>query len=80
MRPPVLTPNPHTPHTAQARTVTAPSRPTPGGTGPVPLVTGPYTSGNCSLSRQKSSTRTKADVGLGYARTGANDSRFNDYY
>ena len=46
----------------------------------IPCVTGPYTSVNCSLSLQKSSIRTKADVGLCYARTGANDSRFNDYY
>jgi hypothetical protein len=46
----------------------------------IPCVTGPYTSVNCTLSLQKSSIRTKTDVANGYARAGANDSRFNDYY
>ena len=46
----------------------------------IPCVTGPYTSVNCTLSLQKSSIRTKTDVANGYARTGVNDLRFDDYY
>lgn len=46
----------------------------------IPCVTGPYTSVNCTLTLQSSSIRTNTDVGSGYARTGANDIRFNDYF
>jgi hypothetical protein len=46
----------------------------------VPCVAGPYTSVNCTLTLQKSSIRTSTDVGEGYARKGADDPRFNDFY
>jgi hypothetical protein len=46
----------------------------------LPCVTGPYTSVNCTLTLQKSSIRTSADTGPGYARKGSDDVRFNDYY
>ena len=46
----------------------------------IPCVTGPYTSVNCSLTLQKSTIRTSTDVSQGYLRSGANDTRFNDYY
>ena len=46
----------------------------------IPCVAGPYTSVNCTLTLQKSTVRTSSDVGSGYARSGAKDIRFNDYY
>jgi hypothetical protein len=46
----------------------------------VPCVAGPYTSVNCTLTLQKSSIRTSTDVAEGYARKGADDVRFNDFY
>lgn len=46
----------------------------------LPCVAGRYTSVNCTLTLQKSSIRTRADVGKSYARTGPDDLRFNDYY
>ena len=46
----------------------------------IPCVAGPYTSVNCTLTLQKSTIRTSADPGKGYARQGSDDPRFNDYY
>jgi len=46
----------------------------------LPCVAGPYTSVNCTLSLQKSSTRTSTNVADGYARKGLDDPRFADYY
>jgi hypothetical protein len=46
----------------------------------LPCVAGPFTSVNCTLTLQKSTIRTTADLGTGYARQGADDSRFQDYY
>ena len=46
----------------------------------LPCVAGPYTSVNCTLTLQKSSIRTTADLTGGYARQGSDDSRFDDYY
>jgi hypothetical protein len=47
----------------------------------IPCVTGPYTSVNCTLTMLKSSIRKSALVGDdGYARAGAEDSRFSDYF
>jgi hypothetical protein len=46
----------------------------------VPGVAGPFTSVNCTLTLQKSTIRTTADIGVGYARQGSDDSRFDDYY
>lgn len=46
----------------------------------LPCVAGPYTSVNCTLTLQKSTIRTTAALGGGYARQGSDDSRFDDYY
>ena len=47
----------------------------------IPCVTGPYASVNCTATLTKSSVRTSGVVGGdGYARTGADDSRFNDHF
>ena len=47
----------------------------------VPCVTGPYASVNCTATLVKSSVRTSGVAGGdGYARTGADDSRFNDHF
>jgi hypothetical protein len=47
----------------------------------IPCVTGPYTSINCTLTLLKSSIRKNSLVGEdGYARAGAEDSRFSDYF
>ena len=51
----------------------------------IPCVTGPYTGVNCTLALQNSSMRTSPQLpGAGgaasYARTGANDNRFSDYF
>lgn len=47
----------------------------------IPCVTGPYTSVNCTLTLLKSSIRKNSLVGEdGYARNGAEDSRFSDYF
>jgi hypothetical protein len=47
----------------------------------IPAVTGPYTSLNCTLTLLNSSIRTTAAAGdHGYARHGAEDPRFSDYY
>lgn len=49
----------------------------------IPSVTSPYSSVNCTLTLQKSTIRTKPILlgnGDGYAREGAEDSRFNDFY
>jgi hypothetical protein len=46
----------------------------------LPSVAGPFTSVNCTLTLQKSTIRTTPALGTGYARQGADDSRFQDYY
>ena len=46
----------------------------------LPCVAGPYTSVNCTLTLQKSTIRTTADLTGGYARQGSDDIRFDDYY
>jgi hypothetical protein len=46
----------------------------------IPCVVGPYASVNCTLTLLKSSTRTAATVGDGYARQDADDPRFHDYF
>jgi hypothetical protein len=46
----------------------------------IPCVAGPYTSVNCTLMLTKSYIRTATDLGDGYGRQGAEDSRFSDYY
>jgi hypothetical protein len=47
----------------------------------IPCVTGPYTSVNCTLTLLKSSIRKNSLVGEdGYARNGAEDGRFSDYF
>jgi hypothetical protein len=46
----------------------------------IPCVAGPYTGVNCTLALQNSTIRTSTDVSAGYARTGANDTRFSDYF
>ena len=47
----------------------------------IPCVTGPYTSVNCTLNLQRSSIRTSSLLQEGsYAREGAEDSRFSDYF
>ena len=47
----------------------------------IPCVVGPYTSINCTLTLLKSSIRKSSLVGEdGYARAGADDSRFSDYF
>ncbi len=47
----------------------------------IPCVTGPYASINCTLTLLKSSIRKNSLVGEdGYARTGAEDSRFSDHF
>lgn len=47
----------------------------------IPCVTGPYASVNCTATLTRSSVRTSGVVGGdGYARTGADDSRFNDHF
>src|SRR5690606_17235900 len=45
----------------------------------IPSVVGPYASINCTLSLLRSSIRTSAIGGAGYARQGADDGRFIDY-
>ncbi|HVZ38033.1 MAG TPA: toxin [Candidatus Kapabacteria bacterium] len=45
----------------------------------IPSVAGPYASVNCTLSLLRSSIRTSTISNSGYARTGADDSRFTDY-
>lgn len=47
----------------------------------IPCVTGPYTSVNCTLTLLKSAIRKNPLVGEdGYARAGAEDSRFSDHF
>jgi hypothetical protein len=46
----------------------------------LPCVAGPFTSVNCTLTLQKGTIRTTPDLGTGYARQGADDRRFEDYY
>lgn len=47
----------------------------------LPCVAGPYTSVNCTLTLQKSSTRISTQLPNGkYARINSDDSRFDDYY
>lgn len=47
----------------------------------VPCVTGPYAGVNCKLTLLKSSIRTSPVLGDGaYARDGAEDGRFSDYF
>ena len=46
----------------------------------IPCVVGRYASVNCTLSLLKSSIRTTPIIGESYARGGAEDSRFNDYF
>jgi receptor-binding and translocation channel-forming TcA subunit of Tc toxin len=47
----------------------------------IPCVTGPYTSINCRLTLLKSSIRISPQLGEeGYARAGADDSRFSDHF
>ena len=46
----------------------------------LPSVTSSLTSVNCTLTLQKSTIRTTPDLGAGYARQGADDNRFQDYY
>jgi hypothetical protein len=46
----------------------------------IPCVAGPYASVNCTLALLKSSIRKSSLLGDGYARTGAEDSRFADNY
>lgn len=46
----------------------------------IPCVAGPYTSVNCTLTMTKNSIRKETGVGDGYARQGAEDSRFSDHY
>ena len=46
----------------------------------IPCVTGPYTNVSCTLTLTKSSLRTSPDVGDDYARQGADDGRFIDYF
>ncbi len=47
----------------------------------IPCVTGPYASVNCTLTLLKSSTRTSPVLRDGvYARDGAEDERFTDYF
>lgn len=46
----------------------------------IPSVVGPYTSLNCTLSLLRSAIRTSTSVTDGYARTGADDERFVDYF
>ena len=47
----------------------------------VPCVTGPYASVNCTATLVKSSVRISGVAGGdGYARTGADDSRFSDHF
>lgn len=47
----------------------------------VPCVTGPYSSVNCTVTLLKSTIRSSAVLGDdGYARTGAEDGRFNDQF
>jgi hypothetical protein len=47
----------------------------------IPCVVGPYTSLNCRLTLSKSSIRTGAVAGdNGYARQGADDQRFSDFF
>ena len=46
----------------------------------IPCVAGPYTSVNCTLTMTKSSIRKETGVGDGYARQGAEDARFSDYF
>ena len=46
----------------------------------IPCVTGPYTSINCTLTLTTSRIRKSALIGDGYARNGAEDSRFSDYF
>jgi hypothetical protein len=46
----------------------------------IPSVVGPYTSVNCTMTLLKSSIRKSAVTGDVYARDGAEDDRFSDYY
>ncbi len=46
----------------------------------IPCVTGPYASVSCTLTLLKSSLRTTPVVGDTYARTSAEDARFDDYF
>lgn len=47
----------------------------------IPCVVGPYTSINCTLTLLKSSIRKSPLIGEdGYARSGADDSRFSDHF
>ena len=48
----------------------------------LPCVTGPYTGVNCTLTLQKSAIRKTAALNAagGYAREGAEDERFSDYF
>jgi hypothetical protein len=46
----------------------------------VPCVTGPYIGVNLTLTLLKSSIRTSPAVGNDYARSGPDDTRFDDYY
>lgn len=47
----------------------------------IPVVTGPATSVNCTLTLLKSAIRTTPQIGdSGYARTDLEDQRFSDYY
>jgi hypothetical protein len=46
----------------------------------IPCVAGPYTPVNCALTLTKSSIRKETGVGDGYARQGAEDSRFSDHF
>jgi hypothetical protein len=47
----------------------------------IPCIAGPYTSVNCTLTLLKSSIRRSSLVGDdGYARAGAEDSRFSDHF
>jgi len=46
----------------------------------IPCVVGPYASVNCTLSLLKSSIRKTPITGESYARAGAEDSRFSDYF
>jgi hypothetical protein len=46
----------------------------------VPCVVGPYVGVNCTLTLLKSSIRKSPLLGDGYARTGADDPRFDDHF
>lgn len=46
----------------------------------IPCVTGPYAGVNCKLTLLKSSIRITPELGSSYAREGAEDNRFSDYF